>query len=314
LRFDDPFLLALLAAVPAVLFLSLRRRQAAALYSSAALLAGYRPTWRVRYRWLPLALRAIALGLVVVSLARPQSGRAETEAGGRGIDIALAFDISSSMSTPFRGTDSRLAVAQEVLGQFIEGRKEDRIGLVVFRDASLVLSPLTLDHASLRNLVLGVSALNIPDGTAIGFGLADAVDLLRESRARSRAVILLTDGENNNRTLEPLAAARIAEALGIRVYTVGLIEPQPASGGRVNVDERALREMANVTGGAYFSASSPEALRAVYANIDALEKSRVGRPQFLAYNELGVYFLAAALGLLALEVALGATVWRRATQ
>jgi Ca-activated chloride channel family protein len=310
LRFADPYFLVLIALIPLLAFLKARFAgdMGAGRFSSLNLLAAYRPTWRLRYRWLPTAVRALALGLLVVALARPQTGQAESQLPGEGIDIVLVTDISSSMSTGF-GDDTRLAAAQDVLDEFIASRSEDRIGIVVFRDGSLVLSPLTLDYAALRSLVGSVGDINLNDGTAIGVGLADGLNLLRESRARSRVAILLTDGQNNAGQIEPLAAARLAEALGIRLYTIGILESRSSA---ANVDERALREMAQLTGGSYFPADSPGALASIYASIDQLEKSRIGRPQYAAYNELAVYFLVAALALLAGELALKSTVWRQA--
>ncbi|HEY4684664.1 MAG TPA: VWA domain-containing protein [Dehalococcoidia bacterium] len=313
MRFADPYVFALLALIPVLFFVERRfgREGRPGAYSSLGLLAGFGRTWRLRFRWLPSAARALALALLVVALARPQTGQAESELPGQGIDIALVLDASSSMSVTALGRDTRLAVAQRVLSDFIAGRKDDRIGLVVFRSTSIVLSPLTLDYEALKMLVGSVSQLNLQDGTAIGVGLADALDLLRDSRARSRVAVLLTDGENNAGAIEPLQAARVAETLGIRVYTIGVIDP--GAGGASNVDERALRAMAEITGGRYFPAQSEEALAAIYASIDRLEKSRVGRPQFGAYDELAVYFLAAALLLLAGELGLRSTVWRQAT-
>jgi Ca-activated chloride channel homolog len=314
MRFADPVLFALLLVIPAVLLLRRLLRQddsAPGTFSSLALLAGYRPTWRVRFRWLPTALRGLALVLLVIALARPQTGQARSQLPGQGIDIALVLDTSSSMTIGFGG-ETRASAAEQVLTEFIDGRSDDRLGLVIFRDESLVLSPLTLDLDALKRLVSEAQQVNLNDGTAIGLGLAEAVSLLRESRARSRVAILLTDGQNNNRTIEPLAAARIAETLGIRVYTIGVLETTSRGTTGANVDERALREMAEVTGGSYFSADSPDTLAAVYDNIDRLEKSRVGRIQYLTYNELAVYLLAAALALLVFEQALRAFVWRRA--
>jgi Ca-activated chloride channel family protein len=265
-RFADPYLLALLALVPLLLFAKSRlERSRSTGFSNLGLMAGYRPTLRLRYRWLPTALRALALVLLVV--------------------------------------------AQRVLSQFIEGRKDDRIGLVVFRMDSLVLSPLTLDYQALTGLVNQVDSIDLRDGTAIGVGLSDGLNLLSESRARSRVVVLLTDGENNSGAIEPLTAARIAETLGLRVYTIGVKDAD--SSGPSNVDEQALQQMAELTGGSYFPAQSEEALAAVYDSIDSLEKSRVGRPQFGAYNEIAPYFLVAALLLLALEVAGRSTLWRQ---
>ena len=313
MRFADPYLLVLLLAVPLLLFLKQRfnREPASGRFSSLALFAGGRVTWRLRYRWLPTALRVVALGLLVLALARPQTGQANSELPGQGIDIALVLDTSSSMSTSNLGQDTRLAVAQRVLRDFISGRTNDRLALVIFRNESLVLSPLTLDYDALTRLVDGVQQVNLADGTAIGVGLADGLNLLRDSRARSRVAVLLTDGQNNAGSIEPLAASRIAETLGIRVYTIGVLEQRTRAGAPSNVDERALQEMAQVTGGRYFPAESEQALSTIYDSIDQLEKSRVGRAQFGAYNELAVYFLAATLLILALELGLRASVWRQ---
>jgi Ca-activated chloride channel family protein len=313
MTFADPYFLALLLSIPLLALLKGRfvSEAGAGRFSDLRLLAGYRVTWRLRYRWLPTAARVIALGLLVVALARPQTGQANSELPGQGIDIALVLDTSGSMSTNDLGPDTRLAAAQKVLDNFISGRTDDRIGLVIFRSSSLVLSPLTLDYDALRALLQSVNDVNLTDGTAIGVGLADGLNLLRESRARSRVVILLTDGENNAGQIDPLAAALIAQALGIRLYTVGIIDPGSRASGKPNVDEQALQQMAQLTGGSYFPAESEAALRAIYASIDQLEKSHVGRPQYGAYNELAVYFLVAALGLLALELILRSTLWRQ---
>jgi Ca-activated chloride channel family protein len=314
MKFADPYFFALLLAVPALLFLRSRlsRSEPSAAFPSASLLTTFRPTWRLRFRWLPTAVRVLALGLLIAGMARPQTGQAESEIEGRGIDIGLIFDTSSSMTTSRLGTESRMEVAKRVLTDFVGGRTNDRIGLVIFKDESLVLSPLTFDYGALAQLIGDVERVNLNDGTAIGLGLAEGLNLLRESTTRSRIAVLLTDGQNNNRTIEPLAAARIAESLGIRLYTVGVLESGARQGPASNVDEEALRQMAEITGGQYFGASSSEALEEIYGSIDALEKSRLNDTQFTAYNELAVYFLAAALALLCLEVGLNMGIWRRA--
>jgi Ca-activated chloride channel family protein len=315
MTFNDANLLLLLLLIPLALLLKWRLGEQATpgRFSNLSLLGAFRPTWRIRYRWLPGLIRAAALALLIVALARPQVGQAETVLPGQGIDIALVLDLSSSMSSSSLSTGTRQEVAQRVLTDFIEGREEDRIGLVIFREEALVLSPLTLDYDALTQGLKQAPRVGLPDGTAIGVGLASAVDLLRESRARSRVAILLTDGENTVGRIEPLAAARIAEALGVRVYTIGVIAPGSRGAGALNVNETALREMASLTGGQYYPAESEQALEAIYSDIDRLEKSRVGRPQYGAYNELAVYFLAGALVLLALELGLRGTVWRQAT-
>jgi Ca-activated chloride channel family protein len=314
--FASPYLLALLAAIPVVLLLRRRflRETAAGGYSDVSLLAGYRPTWRVRYRWLPSAVRAGALVLLIVGLARPQVGHAESVLPAEGIDVALVLDISTSMSGSRLGrSESRLEAAQRVLRDFISGRETDQLALVVFREESLMLSPLTLDYDALSALVGEASTVNIPDGTAIGVALADAVNLMRESKARSRAIVLLTDGQNNVETIQPIDSAQIAAALGVRVYTIGVLEASRSTTAGQGVDEASLRKIAELTDGVYFPASSPEALAAIYDSIDGLEKSRVSREQYASYNEIGVYFLIGALGLLSLEVLATSLVWRRAT-
>ncbi|HWC29378.1 MAG TPA: VWA domain-containing protein [Dehalococcoidia bacterium] len=315
MTFNDPYLLLLLLALPVLLLLRRRTGESATpgRFSSVALLSAFRPTWRLRYRWLPTAVRAAALALLVIAIARPQTGQADSILPGQGIDIALVLDLSSSMQSASLGTGSRQEVAQRVLTNFIEGREEDRIGLVIFREENLVLSPLTLDYEALVQSLAAAPQVGLSDGTAIGDGLASSLDLLRESRARSRIAILLTDGENTAGSVEPLAAARIAETLGIRVYTIGVLAPGSGGSGSANVNETALREIANVTGGQYYPAESEQALTAIYQSIEELEKSRVGRPQYGQYNELAPYFLAVALLLLAVELGLRATVWRQAT-
>jgi Ca-activated chloride channel homolog len=314
LRFAEPYVLALLLVIPVLLFLKSRlgRREDGAMFSDVGLVAGFGRTRRIRYRWAPTALRAVALALVVTALARPQTGRANTEIPAQGIDIALVLDTSSSMSSSLLGKDSRSAVAGRVLTSFIAGRHDDRIGLVIFRNESLVLSPLTLDYEALTRLVAGAQDVNLDDGTAIGLGLSEGVNLLRESKARSRVAVLLTDGENNNPVIEPVTAAKIAATLGIKVYTIGVLDAAARPGQAANVDEQALRQMADLTGGKFFEATSAAALSSVYQNIDKLEKSRIGRPQFAAYHELAVYFLAGALALVVMEQLANATVWRRA--
>ena len=322
LHFESPYFLLLLLLLPPLAVWRSRRRPAGALtLASLRLVSDLRPTWRVRYRWLLPALRTLALGLLVVALARPQTGQAGAVVPAEGIDIVLALDVSSSMTQSSLGGGTRMEVAKQVLSDFIAGRENDRLGLVVFRSQSLALSPLTLDYHALQGLVDEADASPLPDGTAIGLAVADSLNLLRESRARSRIVILLTDGENNRFEVEPLAAARIAGALGMRVYTVGVVDEPSAGAGaqspavppprRLNVDEAALRQMAAVSGGRYYRADSPDTLARVYDEIGGLEKSRVGGKSFAAFDERAALFLVPALALLGLEVLLASTVFRR---
>jgi Ca-activated chloride channel family protein len=271
-----------------------------------------RRTWRMRLQPLLPLLRLIAIALFIIALARPQRGEAVSDTGGEGIDIVLAYDASSSMTQPFARGQSRLQAAEQVLKRFVEGRQNDRVGLVVFRGNALTLSPLTTDYAAVSEAVTIAPTLRLDDGTAIGTAMGESINLLRTSDSASKIVILLTDGENNSPTIEPLAAARLAESLGIRVYTIGVVS---RSGNRsqssLNVDETALREIANVTGATYNRAEDPGALQGVYESIDALEKSRFEGQELVRYAEIASPFLALAAIVLAVELALRSTVFRR---
>lgn len=315
LDFDAPVMLLLLLALPLLLAWEFREslRRPAVRLSSVGGVRALPRTWRQRLRWAPAALRIAALALIIIALARPQSGRADALVPQEGIDIVLILDTSQSMRTSASPTgESRLAVAQRVLRDFVAERERDRLGLVAFRSRSLVLSPLTVDYAAFQGLIDQADDIELPNGTAIGLAMTDALNLLRESKASSRIAILLSDGENNRPEVEPLDAAQIAETLGIRVYTVGVT----SGGGGFQaspfaVNEEALRTIAELTGGRYYSADSPEQLAEVYDTIDDLERSRVGPERFSAFDELAPRFLLGALALIALQVALVTFVLRR---
>ena len=313
LQFDWPAALLLLIGIPLLALWQLRGRQARPVLRMSSL-AGARaavPTWRVRLRWLPAALRLAAVALIIVAVARPQSGQADTLLPQEGIDIVLVLDTSTSMRQPVVDGDSRLEIAQRVLRSFVAERETDRLGLVVFRSRSFVLSPLTVDYSAFQSLVDSADDLDLPNGTAIGLALADAINLLRDSKAESRTIILLSDGENNRPEVAPDEAARIAQALGIRIYTIGVTEAadeSPFTPFRVN--ETALRTIADLTDGRYFSAA-PETLGDVYDAIDSLERSRLGPERFATVEELAPYALALALALLAFEVLLATFAIRR---
>jgi Ca-activated chloride channel family protein len=320
LHFESPYFLLLLVLLPVLAWWQFRRRRTggALTMASVRLVSDLRPTWRVRYRWVLPGLRLLALALLVLALARPQVGQAGSVVPAEGIDIVLALDVSGSMTEATLGEKTRLDVAKDVLDNFIAGRVNDRLGLVTFRSQSLALSPLTLDYEALQQLVDRADESPMPDGTAIGLAVADSLNLLRESRARSRVVILLTDGENNRLEVEPLAAARIAGTLKIRVYTIGVVDapserPSESSMPRLdmNVNEEALRQMAEVSGGRYYRADSPDTLASIYEEIGNLEKSRVGRERFSAFDERSAVFVVPALALLGLELLLMSTVFRK---
>ena len=281
----------------------------------------------VRYylRHLPFALRAAAVGLIIVALARPQDAEQYSNTSTEGIDILLALDVSGSMlARDFR--PDRITAAKEVAGSFIADRYGDRIGLVVFAGEAYTQSPLTTDQGTLQTLLGRIRSGIIEDCTAIGNGLATAINRLRESDAKSKVVILLTDGVNNRGEIAPLTAAEIAKAQGIRVYTIGVgtrgMAPYPAAdiygnptGGtvmaKVEIDEKTLASIAELTGGRYFRATDKATLKAIYDEINQLEKSKVEVTEHVVYHELFVRWLLWAAALLAAEFLLATLVFKR---
>lgn len=317
LTFADPFVLALLLAVPALvaLHLSRERRGKALLFPSVGMIPTRGRPWHARLRPILPLLRVGALVLLIVALARPEIVRA-SEISAEGIDIAITLDISGSMSSPDFGSGgrTRIAAVKRVVHDFVGGLANDRVGLVVFGSEALVLAPLTLDHAVVQRLAdpLEANGRLVGGATAIGTGLATALNVMRESTARSKVVILLTDGENNTGQIAPIDAARVAELIGVRVYTIGAVPSDERQRGAVQVDEALMREMAESTGGRYFSASDETALRQIYAEIAQLERSRVGvRAQFASYEDVMLPFLLAGVLLLIVELLFSLTVLRR---
>jgi len=279
--------------------------------------------WQRLDRALPV-LRAALLLLVTAALARPQAGEEIRSVTTQGVDIVLVLDVSTSMmAQDFPG--NRLEEARRTVARFVAGRPSDRIGLVVFAGVAVTRCPLTLDHAMLRQHLDEVDfAPRDQDGTALGMGLAAGVNRLRDSQAKSRVVVLLTDGRNNRGQLGPEAAAEAARALGIKVYTVGVgtegEAPVPVDAGplgrrvvmqRVDLDEPLLRQVAERTQGRYFRATDADALERVFTTIDALEKSDIRSRVRLLYTELFGLVLVPALGLLLLEQGLAATRLKR---
>ena len=280
----------------------------------------------VRYylRHLPFALRAAAFGLLVVALARPQQIEQNVRTSSEGIDIMLAIDVSASMLARDFEPD-RITAAKEVAGSFISDRYGDRIGLVAFAAEAFTQSPLTTDQSTLQTLLAQIRNGLIDDsGTAIGNGLATAINRLRESDAKSKVVILLTDGVNNRGEITPITAAEIAKAQNIRVYTIGVgtegMAPYPAVDmfgnitfvkQKVEIDEKTLTAMAEMTGGRYFRATDNAKLKAIYDEINQLEKSKVEVTEHLSYHEQFLAWVLAALGLLLAEFLLANLVLKR---
>jgi Ca-activated chloride channel family protein len=303
-RLAHPAALSLLI-LPIILWLMMRPRYAPALrYSDIRLMAGLPTSWRVRLRWLPDVLRALAWVVLVIALARPQTGRTQEFIRGQGVDIVLAVDISESMNTPDFGGQNRLEAAKRVIGEFIREREFDRIGLVVFARQAFHQSPPTLDYNMLIQLLDEVqlaSALGLEQGTAIGLGLASAANMLRDSQAPSKVIILLTDGAHNAEGISPLDAAMSLALLGMRVYTIGVgsaeVVPVAVSpdGSTMYVenglDEATLMRIAEMTDGRYFRAAELGDLRAVYDQINILEKADIERQVFIRWQDQAAWIL-----------------------
>ena len=316
----------LLLLVPLIAYSIYRNRQggAAIIVSTTQSLKRAPKSWRYYLRHIPFALRCTALTLIVVAIARPQSAEHYTNTTTEGIDIVLAVDVSTSMlAKDF--TPDRLSVAKDVAADFISDRTGDRIGLVVFAGESFTQSPLTTDQRSLQTMINRIRSGVIDDGTAIGNGLATSINRLRESDAKSKVVILLTDGVNNRGEISPLTAAQIAKDLGIKVYTIGIgkqgTAPYPLFDERgrevdvvemkVEIDEKILREIASLTGGEYFRATNKQTLMAVYEKINTLEKSTVEIENRTLLHEQYLIFVLWALAALLLEFIIDRIVLKR---
>ncbi len=279
-------------------------------------------TWREWLVHVPFVLRVVALTMIVIVLARPQSSDNWQNTEIEGIDIMMTIDVSTSMLSEDL-KPNRLEAAKDVAAQFINGRPNDNIGLTIFAGESFTQCPLTVDHEVLLNLFKNVQCGLVEDGTAIGLGIANAVTRLKDSKAKSKVIILLTDGTNNAGAVSPLTAAAIAKQFGIRIYTIGVgtngEAPYPfqtAMGIRyqnipVEIDEQVLREIASTAGGEYFRATSNSKLKEVYEEIDKLEKTKLNVREFSTKEEEYQPFALVALIAVILELALRATLLRR---
>ncbi|QTE35921.1 VWA domain-containing protein [Mucilaginibacter gossypii] len=265
-----------------------------------------------RFRHLGIILRSFAMAALIIALARPQSSLSWQDTTTEGIDIVIASDISGSMlAEDFK--PNRLEAGKNIAIDFIQNRPNDRIGLVVFSGESFTQCPLTIDHSVLVNLYADIKNGMIEDGTAIGMGLATAVNRLKDSEAKSKVVILLTDGSNNSGSIPPVTAAEIAKQFGVRVYTVGIgtngFAPYPVQTPmgiqyqrmKVDIDEGTLSKIATITGGKYFRATNNNALKDIYEQIDKLEKAKIDVTQYRKKTERFLPFAIIALALLSLE-------------
>ncbi len=329
MTFKDPIFFILIPVLFFAYFLARKRHEKRAIpFTDIRYFKSCGKSWKVLWAEnLPL-LRLLALTLVVISLARPQAPVEESKIESEGIDIVLAVDVSGSMLaedfTLNRKRANRLAVVKEVIKDFVKGRHSDRIGLVGFAGRAYVISPLTLDYGWLIQNVDRLKVGIIEDGTAIGSGLASAISRLKDTEAKGKVIILLTDGRNNTGRITPMQAARIAKALHIKVYTIGAgtkgKAPYPVKDFfgntvyqplEVDIDEETLKHIAGETGGKYFRAVDTASLKEIYKEIDSLEKTDIEESGYLEYRELFVYTLLAALGLIVLEIVLSNTVLRK---
>ena len=330
MTFGHPYFLLLLLLLPLLAWLKGRRgRSPAFLYSSVRLVEGLTQARRARAGAFLAALRWLVLASFIVALAQPRLMKSRTEVKASGIDIVAALDLSGSMiSEDFVVNGQRVNrfnMARSVLKDFIDRRPNDRIGLVVFAAQAFIAAPLTLDHDYLQENLdrLEIGTIN-SDATAIGDALTTALNRLRDLKAKSKIIILATDGQNNSGKIQPLVAAQAAQALGVKIYTVGIGErgmaPMPVfMGGRkvgyqqvpVDVDEDTLQKIAQMTGGQYYRADNAERFREIYAEIDKLEKTEAVINKYTQFKELFPWFVSCGLVLLLLEVVLGQTVFRR---
>lgn len=326
LTFANPIFLGLFAVIPLLVvhyIFRWKRNKPSLLVSDTSYYAKLPKTFRQRTHFLPFALRLIALSFFILALARPQGHIGYEEISKEGIDIVLAFDMSSSMyAKDFK--PNRLEASKEIMKEFIQQRENDRFGLVVFAGESVTRSPLTTDRTRLIQRIDEIKIGQIPDGTAIGLGLATAVNRIKKSEAKSKVIILLTDGVNNMGEISPSTAGQIAKTFGIRVYSIGVgttgMAPTPVSmlpNGQfiyenmpVKIDEELLKGISTITGGKYFRANNEAKLRAIYDEIDQLEKTKIQVTQF--ENKPDKYWMFVLVGsfILLAELLLRSFVYR----
>ncbi len=324
-KFANPVFLWLLLLLPAIgYYLWWRRAKMNVIlqFSSLQVLGKIPRTIREQMRYIPLGLRMTAIVLFIIALARPQSISDKQSISTEGIDIVLELDLSGSMlAEDFN--PNRIDAAKKVASEFIDGRMNDRIGLVVFSAESFTQCPLTTDYAVLKSLLRDVKNGMIADGTAIGLAIANGVNRLKDSKAKSKVMILLTDGVNNRGNIDPITAARIAATYNIRIYTVGVgargEAPYPVQtpfGIRrqmipVDLDEKVLTQVAEMTGGKYYRATDNRKLKAIYKEIDQLERTKIEVMAYKRYSELYGGWLIAGLIAFLLEILLANTLLRK---
>jgi len=320
-----PWVLSFLILVPLITliyFLKLKRNQSAIKISDTKIFLYSKESLRVKLIHLPFFLKMMVLTLIIIALARPQSFSSGTNITTEGIDIAIVLDISGSMlAEDFK--PNRLEAAKKITDKFIEGRVSDRIGLVIFSRVAFTQCPLTVDYSVLRNLLKEIRNGMLDDGTAIGNAIANGVNRLKDTDAKSKVIILLTDGVNNAGEIDPLSASEIAKAYGIRIYSIGVgtrgEAPYPVQtpfGTRyqmvpVEIDEALMRKISDNTDGQYFRATNNKALEEIYQKIDKLERSKVEITSYKSAAELYSYLIFPAIIIFFIEILLSKTIFRK---
>ena len=327
-QFSDPYYLLLLLLLPLFILWYIKgsKRSTAKLkYSDIGIIKKIKPSLKQKLRHSLFGLRMLAFILLIFAMARPQSSSKEEEISTEGVDIVIALDVSSSMLAEDFRPNNRLQAAKLVAGDFIQGRKNDRLGMVVFAGESFTQCPLTLDYGVLVTLLEDIQVADKDwDGTAIGMGIVNAVNRLRDSKAKSKVIILLTDGVNNKGQVDPITAARIAQAYGIKIYTIGAGKKgtamypvdNPIFGKQyvpmqVEIDEEVLTEIARITNGRYFRATNEEKLKEIYHEIGQLEQTKIEVKEYTRYQELFLYYLAPGLLILLAQLILSHTYFKR---
>ena len=324
ITFGQPWLLLLFLLIPVLIYWKFNKgkKQVAAIGISSTKGLSASRSWKNSFQQLPFILRILSLACIIIALGRPQTKFDETQREGEGIDIILAIDVSGSM-TAQDFQPNRMEAAKKVAEEFVDDRPSDRIGVVIFAGESFTQCPLTTDHYVLKTQISQIRNGLLEDGTAIGSGLATSVDRLRNSKSKSKIIILLTDGMNNGGLIDPSTALEIAKTFHVKVYTIGVgtegYAPTPVStplgivmqSQKVSIDEKLLQNIATQTGGAYFRATDNESLEKIYSQIDKMEKSKVEITTFHHYSEKFYPFIFAALALLFVEIILRYTLFKK---
>ena len=324
ITFGQPLFFLLIAIIPFLIYWEFNKgkKQVAAFNISST--KGFENTnsWKNIFQHFPFMLRLLALSCIIIALARPQNKFDETETEGEGVDIILCIDVSGSM-TAQDFTPNRMEAAKNVAVEFVNNRPSDRIGVVIFAGESFTQCPLTTDHYVLTSQIQQIRSGLLEDGTAIGSGLATSVERLRNSKSKSKVIILLTDGVNNGGLIDPSTAKEIAKTFKIKVYTIGVgtngYAPTPVNtpmgiimqNEKVAIDEKLLQNIATETGGKYFRATDNASLENIYKEIDQLEKSKVEIITFHRFTEKFYLFIFIAMGLLLLEIILRYTLFKK---